>query len=309
MSKLALGNAPQGFTFFPTPLPSLNVAIGNMNGIRSKGILQIIAHEKCGKTTLSYHIIAASQKAKKLETISFKYEGVTIAGNAVFLDIERQFDAEYAEQCGVDTSKLIILRPDDAEEMMFMVESMLKLGFKLIIWDSIPATITRDEFNKDITDAEKMAGSANLISRWLKRIIGMIYNADALLIGINQLRANISPMARSDSKPYGPRALRYYSTLIFDMARVKNEEGVAEVRVTISKNKQGAEGHQTTLYLVHGKGFDISRDIIELALQFGIVKKGGAWYTYGEAKAQGINQCKEKFDMEQLTAEVIKAIQ
>ncbi len=305
---LFIGKARRDYAYFATPLISLNQAIGSMQGIRSRGIVQLLGNEACGKTSLAYGIIGDAQRKGALKELDVSIGKTTYKVNAVFVDVERQYDPDYAETCGVDTERLLVIRADSFEEITDVVEDLLKKGIQLVVYDSLPATISKSEIEKKMDDPAKMAETANMVSRWLIRLIGLIDNANALFIFTNQFRANLAPMARKATKPYGPKTLAYYCTLILEMVRIKREETVSDIKVVVEKNKQAAQGKEITLYLNHGKGFDAPRDIIEYALYLGLIRKSGAWYEYKETKAQGIKQCIEKFDLDALTEDIMNEL-
>lgn len=295
-SILYLGSNRRDYIYFPTPFISVNTALKH-GGIRSRGFLHIVANEACGKTTLSLMIVAEAQKAGLLKEIPVKIGKETYIFNAVFIDVERQYDSEYAESLGVDTDKLLVIRATGFNAMADEVEARLKEGFQMFVLDSIPELISEDELAKSWDDSAKVAETANALTRWLRRLNGLVDDANALFIMINQLRANLSPMAQKKTKPFGAAAIRYRATLSLELARIKRTEDISEIEIFIEKNKQGAQGAKTVVYLNHGQGFDANRDIVEFALYLGIITKAGAWYKFNDVQANGVKQCIEKFDM------------
>lgn len=308
----SLGNKQIDYSYFPTSFLSLDTAIDaeRMLGIRGRGIAQFLANPGCGKSSLAYAIIGEAQRKNKIKDIEIKVGKETHIINAVFVDVEKAYDPEYAAKCGVETDKLLVVRANGFNELAKAVEDLLEKGVQLFVYDSLPATVTESELEKDMDDPAKMAETANNVSRWLIRLIGLIYNANALFIVINQYRANLSPMARKQTKPFGPKSLEYYSWLILEGARVGATNGVAEIEWTVTKNKQGPKGNKATLYLqeLEANGFDVDRDIVEFALSLGVITKSGAWYKFNDVQAQGIQQCKEKFDMDELREAIEKAL-
>lgn len=270
---------------FTTPFLSFDRAL--KHPLVGGSIVQTIGEKSTGKTTLALHLIAHNQAHCNL--IDVTVGKTTRQINAVFVDLERSFDPVYAQSLGVDMSKLLIFKPLYAELGFLYIEKLLSEGLQLVVWDSVPAAITKDEFDKTMEDSPQMAGSANKLSRWLPRLLTLTDSADALFIFINQYRANMSPMARSNKKPFGARALEYYSKVIIELTRIKNERdaGTSEVELLVSKNKNAAEGGRTVLTLEHGSGFNRALDIIRLGVETEVIRKSGAWYYYGDHKAQG----------------------
>lgn len=285
-----LGSRKKDRPLFYTNFPTLDRIIGP---IRGGSILQLLAENKNGKTSLAYAIIAANQGRANVVEVEIEKEKALV--NAVWVDVERTYDEEYAKQCGVDIDKLLVVTTDYVEDSMIVVESLLAKGLQLFVYDSVPASLPKTESEKDMDDSAKIASAAGLLSRWMIRLIPLVDNANALFIMINQYRANMSPMARSDKKAWGARALQYYSTVILELVRIKNEDGISTVEVKVTKNKLDAEGKSTQLYLVHGEGFDIRRDKLTILLDEGIVQKSGSWFvdTRTGNKVQGIEKALE----------------
>ena len=297
---MMLGDTTKEHTYFRSSLPSVNVALGDLRGIQGGSIVQLLAEPGHGKTTLALDFIAQAQKSGKLKTVDIKLGKSTVTVNAVFVDLERTFDPEYAKKIGVDTSKLAVYKPDFAEKALPALEQLLSEGLQLVVFDSVPAMITKDEFEKDVDEPARMAGSANILSRWLIRLLGLVDNSDALFIFINQYRANLSPMARSEKKPFGPRALRYFSKIILELVKIKTEETRSTIQLTVSKNKQAAEGMKVEYTMIKGQGVSANHDIMDLAIEQGIVRKSGSWYEYNGTKAQGSDTAIELFPMDEI---------
>jgi recombination protein RecA len=295
-----LGDTSKEHTYFRSSLPSVNVALGDLRGIQGGSIVQLLAEPGHGKTTLALDFIAQAQKSGKLKEVDIKIGKSTLTVNAVFVDLERTFDPEYAKKIGVDTSKLAVYKPDFAEKALPALEQLLSEGLQLVVFDSVPAMITKDEFEKDVDEPARMAGSANILSRWLIRLLGLVDNSDALFIFINQYRANLSPMARSEKKPFGPRALRYFSKIILELVKIKTEETRSTIQLTVSKNKQAAEGMKVEYTMIKGQGVSANHDIMDLAIEQGIVRKSGSWFEYNGVKAQGSDSAIALFPMDEI---------
>lgn len=279
---------------FPFSLMSLNLAIGDIQGIRGGRVVQIIGNPSSGKSTLALDLIANAQK-----------NGL----NCAYVDFERTFDPKYSRVVGVDLDKLQMVKPDFAEQGLEITELLIKEGnVKLVVIDSIPAAVPSTESEKGYNDAEKMAVAAGYITRFCRRIVPIVDNYNALVVILNQYRANISTLARSESKPYGPRALGYASSLIIELTRVKNEDLKTIVQARATKNKLAPERKVAEFTLTYGKGPEVETDLMLLAEQYGIVTKRGAWYNYGELKAQGVDNAKLVFPLEEIRQKLLEEV-
>jgi recombination protein RecA len=301
---LDFGDNPQEFEYYPSSIISLNQLFGG-GGVRGGLIVQLLADAGHGKTTLALDYVAQAQKrgVKELQiTIGKTTRGI----NALFIDLERTYDAEYAAAIGVDTSKLLVYKPDFAEQALPQVEALLSQGLQVVVFDSVPAMITKDEFEKDMDDPARMAGSAGVLSRWLIRLVGLVDNAKALMIFINQYRANLSPMARSNKKPFGPYSLRYNSGVIIELVRIKTENDLLTIQATVTKSKQGGNGTRCEYMMRQAKGLAPEFDILALALEYGIIRKAGAWYEFKGQKVQGLENCVQQLDLAELRRLVLE---
>jgi len=308
LDGMSFGDTPQNYRYFPSSIRSLNRALGSSKGIRGGTSMQLLAEPGHGKTTLALDYLAQAQK-RGIKDVSLTIGKTTRTINSLFVDLERTFDTEYAKLLNVDVTKLLVYRPDYAEQCLPQIEYFLSQGIQVVIFDSVPAIVTKDEFEKEVDDPARMAGAANLLSRWIVRLIGPVDNADALFIFVNQYRANLSPMARSDKKPFGPRSLRYFSRIILDLVKVRNEEDKSHIQATVSKNKQAAEGRRCDYLMLKGKGLAPAYDLMSLALEYDIIHKSGAWYEYQGQKAQGLDNCVLTFDLESIASQVDKCLE
>jgi len=278
--------------WYPFSLLSLNVLVGG-KGLRGGRIVQFLGDKSSGKSTLSLDIIKNAQEANKTGAI---------------IDFERTYDPEYAGFLGLNTDDIILVKPDTAETGLDIAEQLIDSGVSVVVIDSIAAPITNSEREKDLNDSEKMAASAGLITRFLKRMIPKLDNSGSLLILINQNRANISSMSRKESKPFGAKAIQYLSSITLELARIKNGENESIVQVMVEKNKQGGiERRKAEITMDYGKGFDISGDILVLAIEQGLIDKRGAWLYYADKKAQGFDQAKTLFPIEQIKDRLMNA--
>jgi recombination protein RecA len=282
----------------------VNYALGDMRGIQGGSIVMLLAEPGHGKTTMALDLIAQAQQKGELKEIEVKIDKGMRIINALFVDLERTFDAEYASRIGVDVNKLAVYKPNYAEQALPVIEHLLEQGLQLVVFDSVPAMITKDEFDKDVDEPARMAGSANLLARWLVRLLGLVDNADALFVFINQYRANISPMARSEKKPYGTRALRYFSKIILELVKIKNEEDRSTIQMTVSKNKQAPEGQKVEYLMRKGQGMSAAHDVFACAVDAGLIRKSGSWFEYDGHKAQGADSAIAQFPMAEIRMKV-----
>jgi recombination protein RecA len=301
---MSMAGTERKHLWFPSSIPSVNYALGDMRGIQGGSIIMLIAEPGHGKTTMALDFVAQAQQKGMLNEVDVKADKDMRRVNAVFVDLERTFDAEYAARIGVDVNKLAVYKPDYAEKALPVLEHLLEQGLQLVVFDSVPAMITKDEFDKDVDEPARMAGSANLMSRWLIRLLGLVDNSDALFIFINQYRANISPMARSEKKPYGTRALRYFSKIILELVKIKNEEDRSTIQMTVSKNKQAPEGQKVEYLMRKGQGMSSAHDVFACAVDAGIIRKNGSWFEYDGHKAQGADSAIAQFPMAEIRMKV-----
>jgi recombination protein RecA len=279
---------------FPFSLLSLNLVIGDIAGIRAGRIVQLIGNPSSGKSTLALDLIANAQRNNV---------------KCAYVDFERTFDPNYSKVIGVDLDKLQMVKPDFAEQGLEITELLIKEGgTQLVVIDSIPAAVPSTESEKGYNDSEKMAVAASYITRFCRRIVPIVDNYNALVVILNQYRANISTLARSESKPYGPRALGYASSLIIELTRIKNEDLKTIVQARATKNKMAPERKIAEFTLTYGRGPEIETDLMLLAEQYGIVTKRGAWYVYGDLKAQGVENAKLTFPLEEIRLKLLEEV-
>lgn len=280
--------------WFVFSLLSLNLLVGG-KGLRGGRIVQFLGNKSSGKSTLALDIIKNAQQSGKLCAI---------------IDFERTYDSEYARFLGLNIDDIILVKPDTAETGLDIAEQLVDSGVSVVVIDSIAAPITNSEREKDLTDNEKMAASAGLITRFLKRMIPKLDNSGALLILINQNRANISTMSRKETKPFGATAIQYLSSVTIELARIKNGEDESTVQIMTEKNKQGGiERRKAEIIMEYGKGFDISGDVLALAIERGIIDKKGSWLTFEDLRCQGIEQAKTAFPLDTIKERLIRELE
>lgn len=298
--SLTYGDTAVNPHYFPTGLIGLDyiVADNGGKGFPGRSIIQLIGNPKNGKTTLAYSMLAQAQRSG-IRDIKIGDRVI----NSVLLDIERSYDEIYARKIGVDVEKLLVIRTHYVEQSFSLSEHLLLEGVQFTILDSVASFITKSEEDKDYDDNEKMAAEATAIRRYLKRVNAFIED-NAIVVLINQYRKNISPMARTDRKAYGTEIIQQLIKASIRLTRIKNEDDRAEVEALVEKTKFGPESRKTTFHIDFGEAIDYDGHVLDLALQFGIVEKRAAWYYYGELKANGTDNAKQAFPMEEIEKKV-----
>lgn len=289
-------NAKQERDFISLGPLSVNLSVGNIKGIPSGRIVQIVGRESSGKTTLALDIVAQYQKQ-----FSDRF--------VVWVDYERSWDENYAKACGVDIDRVYRLTPDDAEEgYSIVLESIKSGGIKLVVVDSIPTSIPSAETTKSLTDNAKMAGSASIITRFCQHVVPILDNYNATLIAINQYRKNFSTLSPIEEVPFGGMALQYATSVMIALARTKTEADKQRVQSIIKKNKTAKPQARAEFSIEYGQGINHAACAIEMAKELGIVELRGSWYVYRETRAQGLNGAIGAFDMDNLIADVVAMI-
>jgi len=285
---MILGDSPiQKPEVISTGCLSLDYALG-VGGVPKGRIIEIYGPQSGGKTTMSLHIIAECQKA---------------GGTAAFVDAEHALSLELAHNVGVDVSKLMISQPDYGEQALEIVESLVKTNaVDIIVVDSVAALTPLAEIEGDMGQAH-MALQARLMSQALRKLTAVTDKAKTCLIFINQLRDKVGIMFGSPEETPGGKALKFYSSVRLDvrrMAAIKNGQNIIgnRTKIKVVKNKVAPPFREVEVDIIFGKGIDIVGDVIDLAVQFDIIKKGGAWYTYMEDRFQGSDQISEYFKRE-----------
>lgn len=293
---------------FPSGIPALDKAMGKKQFTR--GIVQILGDEAVGKTSLTYQILATTQRERELVELQLPDGNIY---NAVFMDFEHTYDRDYARALGVDTDKLLVLEMPYAEQQFNIVEELLVAGMQFVVIDSISNVIPLAEQEKDLEDAVKMAGEAGVIGRALKRMNALAFSSDALVLMINQYRSNISPMAMKEKKPYGARIMKHLVKATIELRVTERKDTRMTVEAFISKNKMGALGSKISYQIEHGKGIDVNHHILMLAYDLDIVEKAGTWWYYpdkatGTYKGQGDANAVRNFPMDEIKSLVLERL-
>ena len=267
----------------PTGSFGLDNALG-IGGLPKGRVVEIYGPESSGKTTLTLQIIAECQKA---------------GGSAAFIDAEHALDPEYAKALGVDIDELLLSQPDTGEQALEVTDMLVKSGsLDVIVVDSVAALVPRAELEGDMGDSH-VGLQARLMSQALRKITGSIQKSNTLVIFINQIRMKIGVMFGSPETTTGGNALKFYSSVRLDIRRIgaiKDGDEVVgnETRVKVVKNKMAPPFKVVEFQILYGKGINKNAEIIEFAVEKGIIEKAGAWYSYkGDKIGQGIAKTSE----------------
>lgn len=261
---------------------SLDLALGG--GYPKGRIIEIYGPESSGKTTLTLHAIAEIQKQ---------------GGTAAFIDAEHALDPAYAKRLGVDTENLLVSQPDNGEQALEIVETLVRSNaVDLIVVDSVAALVPQAEIDGDMGDSH-MGLQARLMSQALRKLTGIINKSKATVIFINQIRMKIGVMFGNPETTTGGNALKFYASVRADIRRtgqIKEGEEIIgnRTKVKIVKNKIAPPFRVAEFDIMYNEGISKTGDVLDLAVQHGIVGKSGAWFDYADAKiGQGREQTKK----------------
>ena len=261
---------------------SLDMALG-VGGVPKGRIVEVFGPESSGKTTLALHIIAECQKN---------------GGSAAFIDVENALDPIYAENLGCKPDDLLVSQPDTAEQALDILQKLLETGaLDVIVIDSVAALVPRKELEGQIGDLT-VGLQARLMSQALRKLSGPINKSRTCVVFINQIREKIGVMFGSPETTPGGRALKFYASVRLDIRRIAAiKEGTDmtgnRTRVKVVKNKVAPPFKMTEFDIMYGKGISYEGDLLDLALQGGIVDKMGSWFSYKGTKiAQGREKVK-----------------
>ncbi len=251
---------------------SLDLALGG--GYPKGRIIEIYGPESSGKTTLTLHAIAEIQRQ---------------GGTAAFIDAEHALDPSYAKKVGVDTDNLLVSQPDNGEQALEIVETLVRSNaVDLIVVDSVAALVPQAEIDGDMGDSH-MGLQARLMSQALRKLTGIINKSKATVIFINQIRMKIGVMFGNPETTTGGNALKFYASVRADIRRtgqIKEGEEIIgnRTKVKIVKNKIAPPFRVAEFDIMYNEGISKTGDVLDLAVEHGIVGKSGAWFDYNDAK-------------------------
>lgn len=262
---------------------TLDIATG-IGGLPKGRIVEIYGPESSGKTTLALHCVAEAQKN---------------GGEAAFIDAEHALDPAYAANLGVDVDSLLVAQPDNGEQALEITEQLVRSGaIDIIVVDSVAALVPRSEIEGDMGDSH-VGLHARLMSQALRKLAGAINKSNCIIIFINQLREKVGVMYGNPEVTTGGRALKFYASMRIDVRRVEqikapgNEFVGSRTRAKIVKNKVAPPFKAAEFDIMYGTGIDRDGEICDLAVNLGVIKKSGSWFSFGEERFQGREKVKD----------------
>ena len=281
----------------PTGSVALDRALG-IGGLPRGRIVEIYGPEASGKTTLALHAVAEAQK---------------LGGEAAYVDVEHALDPVYAKALGVDVDDLLISQPDTAEQALEIAEALIRSGaVDILVIDSVAALVPRAEIEGEMGD-NQVGAQARLISKAMRKLTGVVSKSNCLLIFINQLRMKIGVVYGNPEVTTGGNALKYYASVRLDVRRTETLKAGgspigSHTRVRVVKNKVAPPFKEAEFDIMYGEGISHLSEVLDLAVEAGIIQKSGAWFSYKEERiGQGRDNAKEYLKNNPAAAEEIEA--
>ena len=299
--KLGESSANMQVETVPTGSLSLDIALG-VGGVPKGRIIEIYGPESSGKTTVALHMVAEVQKR---------------GGIAGFIDAEHALDPVYAKNIGVDIDNLYISQPDNGEQALEITETMVRSGaVDIIIVDSVAALVPKAEIDGDMGDSH-VGLQARLMSQAMRKLTAVISKSKCVAIFINQVREKIGVMYGNPETTPGGRALKFYASVRMEVRRGEPiKDGSSQIgnrtKVKINKNKVAPPFREAEFDILYGQGISRTGEVIDVAVELGIVKKGGAWFSYQDQKlGQGRENAKKTLEdnpelMKEIEAQILE---
>ena len=281
--KLGDNSANMNVETVPTGSLSLDIALG-LGGLPKGRIIEVYGPESSGKTTVALHVIAETQK---------------MGGEVAFIDVEHALDPVYAGQLGVDIDNMLVSQPDSGEQALEIAEALARSGaIDCIVIDSVAAMVTKSEIDGEMGDTH-VGQLARLMSQAMRKLTSVIAKSNTTAIFINQVREKIGVMYGNPETTPGGRALKFYASVRIEVRRGEQIKNGSEVignrtKCKVVKNKVAPPFKECEFDIMYGKGISRVGEVLDMAVDLDVVKKGGAWFSYNDMKlGQGRDNAKE----------------